>query len=446
MMEEGAAFLHRFALFATAPMDSAGWELIFKFVPFVLFFELPLYLIVILGVLRHGLIRLDEAPWRSGFAPSVSCIVTCYSEGEAVRQTIRSLAEQLYPGAIQILAVIDGAERNRETYLAARSMEPQVAGRRKRSLKVIPKWQRGGRVSALNTARNFVDGEIVMALDGDTSFDNDMVERAVRHFEDPSVGAVAGCLRVRNAKASLATRLQAIEYFLSIQASKTGLSAFNLVNNISGAFGVFRRTVLDLVDGWDAGTAEDLDITLRIKNYFGRYGRGFRIVFDPEALGFTDVPETFGAFFRQRLRWDGDLSYLYFRKHWRSFTPRLIGWKNFLLTIWTGLFFQIVMPLLIVLYSLYLFLVHPLPFVLSLLAVIYLFYLVMTVLLYVPFVILLSERPGQDLALMPWIVLFPLFAFVGRLNNALATLWELFGRGHEDTSMAPWWVTRKSRF
>lgn len=441
-----AVFSRLFCLFSGDPLLSRAWEIAFRFVPFVLFFELPLYLLVILGVIRHGLARMRELPWRSGYYPSVSCIVTCYSEGEAVAQTIRSLAEQIYPGPIQILPVIDGAARNGGTYRAARAMETVVAAMKNRTLQVIPKWQRGGRVSALNTARNFADGEIVMALDGDTSFDNDMVERATRHFEDRCVVAVSGCLRVRNARASLATRLQAIEYFLSIQASKTGLSAFNVVNNISGAFGVFRRTVLDAVRGWDAGTAEDLDMTLRIKNYFARQGGDFRIVFDPEALGFTDVPETFRGFFLQRLRWDGDLSYLYFRKHWRSFSPHLVGWKNFFLMIWTGLLFQIVMPLVIILYTVYLLVVYPPLFVLSVLALIYLFYLVMTFLLYVPFVVLLSERPREDFALLPWIILTPLFAFAGRINNAFATLWELFGRGHEDTSMAPWWTTRKSKF
>ncbi|MDD4364576.1 MAG: glycosyltransferase [Synergistales bacterium] len=445
-MELKSAFFQVLSLVLGDPFSSRTWEIVFKFIPFVLFFELPLYVVITLGVLRHGLARMCEVPWRSGYYPSVSCIVTCYSEGEAVKLTIRSLAEQIYPGPIQIVAVVDGTARNAATYAAAREMEEVLATMKNRSLKVLPKPQRGGRVSALNAARNFAEGEIVMAIDGDTSFDNDMVERATRHFEDPRVGAVAGCLRVRNAWTSLATRLQAIEYFLSIQASKTGLSAFNLVNNISGAFGVFRRSVIDLVGGWDSGTAEDLDLTIRIKNYFGRYDRGFRIVFDPEALGFTDVPETFRGFLRQRLRWDGDLSYLYFRKHWRSFTPRLIGWKNFLAMVWTGLFLQIVMPILIIFYTFYLFVSYPPAFVASVLILVYLFYLVMTILLYVPFVLLLSERPGTDLALMPWIVLFPLFAFVGRLNNALATLWELLGRGHEDTSMAPWWVTRKSRF
>lgn len=438
-------FFQIIALVLEAPLVSETWEIILRFIPFVLFLEMPVYLLILMGVLRYGLLRMNEVPWRSSYYPSVSCLITCYSEGEAVQQTIRSLSRQLYPGRIQIVPIIDGAAANKETYSAALSMKDEVDRLPNRVLKVVPKWQRGGRVSALNTGMNFADGEIIMALDGDTSFDNDMVERATRHFENPTVGCVAGCLRVRNVRASLVTRLQAIEYFFSIQAAKTGLSAFGLVNNISGAFGVFRRSVLELIGGWDAGTAEDLDITLRVKNYLGRY-HCFRIVFDSEAMGFTHVPDTFRDFFKQRLRWDGDLSFMYFRKHWRTFSPRLVGWKNFIALLWTGLLFQVVMPVVVVIYTAYLFIAYPLGVVAGTMALVYLFYLAAMVILFLVFVLLLSERPRQDLLLVFWLPLVPIFAFANRIHGAFSALWEIFGLGHQDTNMAPWWVTKKSKF
>src|SRR6266480_5621067 len=106
--------------------------------------------------------------------------------------------------------------------------------RKLRRLEIVPKLQRGGRVSSLNQGLALASGEIVMALDGDTSFDNDMVRHAVRHFADQNVVAVSGNLRARNARSSFVTRLQALEYALSIHLSRAGLDAFNLVNNISG--------------------------------------------------------------------------------------------------------------------------------------------------------------------------------------------------------------------
>ncbi|WP_334138677.1 glycosyltransferase [Thermovirga lienii] len=424
------------------PFSAKTWQVIFQFIRFVLFFEVPVYLLVTLGILKYGLIRMSEKYTQDRNFPSVSCIITCYSEGEGVKRTIQTLAEQFYPGLIQIIAVIDGAAQNQKTYEAAKSMENVVSRIPKRSLLVLPKWKRGGRVSSLNAGLAVARGDIVMALDGDTSFDNNMVERATRHFEDPDVACVAGSLKVRNIRKSLVTRLQAIEYFLSIQASRTGLSAFNMVNNISGAFGVFRKDVLKTVMGWSTGSAEDLDLTLRVKNYFGRY-KNMKIVFDPEAVGLTDVPETFRDFFRQRLRWDGDLSYIYFRKHWMSFNPRLVGWKNFIALLWTGLLFQIVMPFAITGYLTYLAVAFPVSFALGIMALVYLFYLSVTAFFFIIFVLVLSERPWQDMKLFPWIVFMPLFSMINRVHNAFSTLWEIFGKAHQDTSMAPWWVIKR---
>lgn len=425
--------------------EEGAMTLLLKYMPFVLFFELPLSILVIIGVIKYTLIRRNEEK-RRPFFPPVSCIITCYSEGRDVQKTIRSLTEQIYPGKIEMLAMIDGAAKNKLTYDSALEMSGFVTGFENRKLIVVPKWQRGGRVSSLNTGLNFASGEIIMALDGDTSFDNNMVERATRHFEDPSVSAVSGCLRVRNADESLTASLQAIEYFVSIQASKTGLSSFNMVNNISGAFGVFRKSVLDLVEGWDAGTAEDLDITLRIKNYFGRYKKEFRILFDPEAIGHTDAPATFKGFLKQRIRWDGDLSYLYFRKHRPSFNQKLLGWPNFLMIILTGLFSQIVMPFLIFAYTVWLFVRYPIEYSSALLLMVYLFYLLLLVVMYLIFVGCLSERPKEDLSRLCFLPLMPIFAFAARMNSLVATVWELTASGHRDTSMAPWWVTQKNKF
>lgn len=417
--------------------------LVLRFIPLVLFFELPLLVFIILGVVKYRL-QLSFEGERRPFFPSVSVIITCYSEGGEIQDTIRTVAEQLYPGRIQILAMIDGASVNKNTYEAALEMEGYVAGLKNRAFMTVPKWQRGGRVSSINTGLNFADGEIVMVVDGDTSFDNNMVERATRHFEDPSVVAVAGCLRVKNADENLVTMLQAIEYFISIQSAKTGLSSYNMVNNISGAFGIFRRGVVDLVRGWDAGTAEDLDITMRIKNYFGR--SKFRIVFDPQAMGYTSVPETLRAFFRQRLRWDGDLSYIYFRKHSRSFSPRLIGWPNFFMMLLNGLFTQIALPAVIFIYTLWLFFFYPLHYAVGLALLIYLFYFMLYATVYFIFVACVSERREEDLSRAIYLPLLPLFTFATRINAVFALIWELGSRAHLDSSMAPWWVARKNKF
>ncbi len=411
--------------------------------PFFLLFELPLNVLVMLGVLRWFARQRSKVPYNSLYRPRVSCIITCYSEGMDVQKTLLSLCEQTYPGSIEIVPVVDGAAVNHETLEAVRrfTVDPQLYPRR--YLRPIAKWQRGGRVSSLNAGLALCSGEIIMVHDGDTSFDNNMVGAMVRHFEDPNVPAVAGSLRVRNVWASLSTAIQALEYLLSIHMAKIGLGEWNLVNNVSGAFGAFRRSFLDKIGGWDTHTAEDLDITLRIKNYFGR--QPLRIPFEPCAIGHTDAPTTFRQFLMQRLRWDGDLYFLYIRKHRHSFNPRLLGWPNFLMILISGFFFQLVLPFIVFGYLVVgAFTISWVSFlVLGLL--VYLVYLLMTLLMYLAMLAMVSERPRQDLRLLPIVFLFPLFMLVMRCWSAVAMLNEALRRGHEESSMAPWWVLKKAK-
>ncbi|KAG8148718.1 glycosyltransferase family 2 protein [Burkholderia catarinensis] len=410
--------------------------------PYFMLFELPLNLLVMAGVLRWITRKSIGAPEIRLYRPRVSCIITCYSEGVDVHKTLTSLAEQIYPGQIEMIPVIDGAAVNQATLNAVRNFHLDRQRYPNRFLRPIAKWQRGGRVSSLNAGLANARGEIIMALDGDTSFDNNMVSAMVRHFADPDVPAVAGSLRVRNAKTSLITSLQALEYLLSIHMSKIGLAEWNVVNNVSGAFGAFRRSFLDLIGGWDTHTAEDLDLTLRIKNYFTR--SSLRIPFEPEAIGHTDAPVTLRQFLKQRLRWDGDLFFLYMRKHKHSITPRLLGWPNFLMTLWSGFFFQIVLPFIITGYWIIAAATLSWQGLLLLFCLIYALYFALATMLFVFMLLLVSERQRSDSRLALVLPVFPLFMMMVRSWSAVAVLNDALRRGHEETSMAPWWVLKRA--
>lgn len=424
--------------------SAQGFDALAVAFPIIVLLELPFYVLVIIGMLRFGLRRWKRrAP--SSYYPSVSCLVTCYSEGEDVRKTISTLVNQRYAGHIQIIPIIDGAIKNHLTLQVAHSEAQRWRDQPFREVMVLPKWQRGGRVSSLNAALPFATGEVLMALDGDTSFDNDMVEKATRHFEDPQVAGVAGNLRVRNQNKSLAAKMQGLEYVLSISGGKTGLSEFNVVNNISGAFGVFRASIVRLVGGWDAGSAEDLDLTLRIKQYFGRHA-GMKIKFEPHAVGHTDAPDTWRVFAKQRERWDGDMFYIFIRKFRFNLRPSLLGWPNFLFTLVNGILMQLILPFLIVIALIAALVMQPLGVVLAKLAVLYSFYLFVLGIFYIVYLAAVSERVWFDCKYLPYLPLFPIFASLLRIYSVYCILVEIFTKSHLDSSMAPTWVLKKNKF
>jgi cellulose synthase/poly-beta-1,6-N-acetylglucosamine synthase-like glycosyltransferase len=423
-----------------------SWFRLVRMFPFFVQVELLLNVFVVLGVLTWW-IRKNYGRKRvpSSFQPGVSCIVTCYGEGKDVILTIRSLAMQLYNGPIEIIPVVDGSDKNRTTWEAVLSQLDWVKKRPHRFLLPVSKPQRGGRVSSLNTGLHRARYDIIMVFDGDTSLTNDTVRLCAEHFYRPNVVAVSGNLRVRNRRVSMATRMQGLEYNIGIGLGRTGLAEWGVINNISGAFGCFRKDLLLHIGGWDTGTAEDLDLTTRIKGYFGRYPH-LRIEFEPHAIGFTDGPTSFGQLLKQRDRWDGDLTYLYLRKYRWSFHPRILGWKNFFLYLLVGLVFQIAIPFLIWIYYIRMFALYPVSYVVAVSVVVYLGYLALSVILWLFYMIFVSRFRAEDvrsLILLPW---QPVYSMALRVMMVPFTLKSFFFRSHLDSSMAPYWVLKKGKY
>lgn len=414
------------------------WLLIF---PLLIVIELPLYLLVLTGIFRWAYqpIAMDLHTF-----PSVSFVITCYGEGEAIGITIDTLVEQVYPGTIEILAVVDGAVQNQRTYQAAIDGVKRHSGVKNRRVKVVPKWQRGGRVSTLNAGLSMASGEIVINVDGDTSFDNDMVFSMMKQFVDKDVIASGGALRVRNHDQNLLTKMQSMEYMLSMQAGKTGMAHWGVLNNISGAFGAFRKNLLKQVGGWDTHTAEDLDLTMRLKQYKRRYPNN-KLAFSPQAIGHTDVPDTLKGLVLQRLRWDGDLLFLFLRKHRKGLSPKLLGWGNFIFTLAYGVVQNVVLPLLVIFFTLFILYSYPLQFVMALMLMLYCVYLFMSALLFIVYIGLVSERKKNDIKEARWLLLYPIYQFCMRLITAFSMVNEMVRRSHEESSMAPWWVLKKGK-
>ncbi|GED42796.1 glycosyltransferase family 2 protein [Cobetia marina] len=414
--------------------------------PLLILFELPLAAIVITGMVGHlkarGLNASGDADVLPCRYPTVSCLVLCYSEGEGVAESAETLLHQDYPGHVEVIMVIDGANANQATLMAARRQAAAFKDVTNRTLRVVPKWQRGGRVSSLNTGLGLAWGELVYALDGDTGFAPDMITRSVVVFEDPDVLAAAGNLRIRNRTKSLMTRLQSLEYLLSIEYGRTGLARWNLINNISGAFGIFRTDILRQIGGWDTHTAEDLDLTLRLKQYQRRHPC-MRLAFIPDAIGFTDGPDTVAGLASQRMRWEGDLYFVYLRKHWHGIRPRLMGWPGTLFTLAYGLVQSVALPFLIGGYVMWWYATQPLVHAVAISVLLYLIYLALCSWYALMGLLCVSRVPSLALRDMIWLPVLPIYQLSMRLLALVAILNEMLRRSHEETSMAPWWVLRR---
>jgi cellulose synthase/poly-beta-1,6-N-acetylglucosamine synthase-like glycosyltransferase len=277
---------------------------------YTLIFEVPRYILPFIAAgltMRAATDRSISTDRGEGRAPSVSIVLVGHNEEGALEACVRSLREQSF-SSFEIVIVSDGSADKMSG--VARSLVK--AGR---ATRIVSTDLRGGKPSGINLACSVAKGEIVINVDCDCSFDRYAIQHLVEPFADPAVGAVCGDIAPRNSNASLITQFQEIEYLQSISVGKRIANAVDQVVCASGAFSAFRRSALANVGGFDVGGGEDLDTTMRLRC------AGWKIVYAPEALCYTDVPATAFQYIRQRLRWERDALWIRFRKHRRLLVP-----------------------------------------------------------------------------------------------------------------------------
>lgn len=229
--------------------------------------------------------RRLESDW---LPPSVTAIVPAYNEASVVTKTIRSLLASKYKN-LKIIVVDDGSSDGTADVVR------QAFGKNGR-IDVVSK-SNGGKWSALNTGLALATDDIVVMLDADTIFDPDAIGLLVRHFEDPTVGAVCGHAVVGN-RINLLTRFQALEYATNQNLDRRALELVNGITVVPGAIGAWRRAALQGIGGYEADTlAEDSEATVRLVR------AGWRVMCEPNAVARTEAPETIRQFMKQRLRW-----------------------------------------------------------------------------------------------------------------------------------------------
>ena len=218
----------------------------------------------------------------------VSVLIPAFNEARVIEQSVRRVLASR-DVQLEVIVLDDGSrDATSEIVRTAFANDSRV-----RLLTLV----NGGKARALNQGLTLATGEIIVALDADTQFEPDTIARLARWFVDPAIGAVAGNAKVGN-RVNLVTRWQALEYITAQNLERRALARLDAMTVVPGAVGAWRASTIREVGGYPADTlAEDQDLTIAIQR------AGCKVMYDQDAVAWTEAPESFPALARQRFRW-----------------------------------------------------------------------------------------------------------------------------------------------
>jgi len=222
--------------------------------------------------------------------PPVSLIVPCHNEGENVEETIQALTEQNYPN-IEVIAVNDGSTDDTGQRLDELALQYAC-------LRVVHLIDNQGKAIALRMGAMASPNEFLICVDGDALLDPNATAWMMTHFlSGPNVGAVTGNPRIRT-RSTLIGKIQVGEFSSTVGLIKRAQRIYGRIFTISGVIAGFRKSALQGVDYWSVDAiTEDIDISWKLQM------AKWDIRFEPNALCWILMPETYTGLWKQRLRW-----------------------------------------------------------------------------------------------------------------------------------------------
>ncbi len=252
-------------------------------------------------------------------------IIPSYKPGDAIKKLIKDIVT--FNHLAQVIVVNDSSPKEFDVIF----QEIKELSDRIILLRTPTNYLKAG---ASNLALKYIKdnelkADVIFTLDDDVQIDEYTIGNMASEIaRDDRLGAVCSQARVWNKNKNLLTRLQGLEYhgYNIIRAAESGFVKGPLV--MHGMLSAFRYEAIMKVGAFATGhLIEDYDMTARIKK------AGYDVKFATQAAAWTDVPESFSALWKQRIRWSvGGLEILAKERYLPAIFQDVIGHFMFIAT------------------------------------------------------------------------------------------------------------------
>jgi len=306
----------------------------------------------------------------------ISIIAPAYNEEAVIIPSVQAMLSLAYP-EFEVIVVCDGPQDQTVALLkehfqlvpispvcrkqvSSQPVEEVLICPFEAKLKVVVK-KNGGKADALNAGINYAKYPLFCAIDTDSLIEPDALYKLVQPFlTSKRTVASGGTLRLTNGSTfergvlkhqALPTNwpalFQIIEYLRAFIVGRLGFDAHNAMLIISGAFGLFNKEAVVKIGGYNPKSiGEDMDLIVRLHRYHQDRGLPYAIVQVPEAVCWTEAPETLKALKSQRVRWHRGLYQVLAENKSLFFNRKALNKDRFPVTLsmYFFLFFEFAAP------------------------------------------------------------------------------------------------------
>lgn len=270
---------------------------------------------VVFKLIAAGVIKLSDPDVglkrNYSYTPTVAVLVSCYNEGAAIYDTIKSVAESDYPADKLRIHVFDDCSPNPDSWEWIQKCAvdfPNVVATKNEKNK--------GKGKTILEASRAATTEVIVTIDSDTLVEKRAIKELAACFAEPKMGLVGGIVGISNPNHNDLTAFQVCIYYLGFIVFKIPESYFRSVACVSGCLSMIRTSVFN-----------EISDEIEHRNWFGlpiRYGEdrfithqtllhGYQTYVTDKAHCWTPGPDTIQGYWGQQLRWCQSAVYDFFR-------------------------------------------------------------------------------------------------------------------------------------
>jgi biofilm PGA synthesis N-glycosyltransferase PgaC len=221
---------------------------------------------------------------QSSVYPTCTLLIAAYNEEDFILEKIRNTLALEYPkDKLELLFITDGSDDGTPEILAG---FPEIT--------LLHQPKRMGKVDALHRAMEHIKTEIVIFTDANTILNKNALTNIARHYQDRSIGAVAGEKRIEtDLEADAGTAGEGFYWRYESTLKKWDSELYTVV----GAAGELFSIRTDLYQPVSNDTIlDDFMISMLIAK------KGYRIIYEPDAYAIETASENITEELKRKIR------------------------------------------------------------------------------------------------------------------------------------------------